>query len=67
MGHKILRLPEIKKRTGLSRSTIYQRMSEGLFPPPIPLGSRAVGWVESEIDSWIEERIKKGRRIFQKK
>lgn len=53
----ILRLPSVNARTGLSRSTIYQRISEGRFPKPISLGGRAVGWIEAEINNWLEERI----------
>ncbi|WP_259053634.1 helix-turn-helix transcriptional regulator [Methylohalomonas lacus] len=57
MKNKILRLPEVKARTGLSRSSIYLRVSQGLFPSPVPLGGRAVGWLESEVDEWIAARI----------
>ncbi len=57
----ILRLPDVKKHTGLSRSTIYLRISEGKFPKPISLGGRAVGWVESDINNWIDEQIKASR------
>lgn len=57
MSHKIMRLPEVKLRTGLSRSTIYLRMSKGLFPKSISLGGRAVGWVERDIDIWVSECI----------
>ena len=46
MANSILRLPVVKARTGLSRSTIYQRVAEGDFPKPINLGARAVGWLE---------------------
>ena len=57
MNHKILRLPIVKSLTGLSRSTIYIRISEGTFPKQLDLGGRAVGWLESEILDWIDERI----------
>ena len=57
MSYSILRLPAVKARTGLSRSTIYLRISEGIFPKQIHLGSRAVGWVETEIDEWLEQQI----------
>ena len=53
----ILRLPNVKARTGLSRSTIYLRISQNLFPSPISLGGRTVGWIESEINDWIEEQV----------
>ena len=58
---RILRLPEVKKRTGYSRSTIYLLIDQGKFPKSISLGQRAIGWLESEIELWIEERIKASR------
>ena len=57
MEQHILRLPTVKAITGLSRSTIYLRMSEGSFPRQVNLGSRAVGWLASEIDHWIAEKL----------
>jgi prophage regulatory protein len=51
--HTILRLPDVKRSTGLSRSTIYLRMSQGIFPKPVNLGGRAVGWLEDEIQEWL--------------
>lgn len=59
----ILRRKQVEIRTGLSRSTIYARISEGTFPPPIDLGGRAVGWLESEIDAWLQSRIAASRKI----
>lgn len=56
MAETILRRPDVQKRTGLSRSTIYAMMQAGAFPKPIPLGLRAVGWAESEIAAWLEAR-----------
>lgn len=52
----LLRRPEVERRTGLKRSTIYSRMKEGSFPQSVSLG-RSVAWVAEEIDAWIEERI----------
>lgn len=57
MKQTILRLPVVKARTGLSRSTIYLRIAKGVFPRPVNLGGRAVGWLESDIDEWLEARI----------
>ena len=57
MVNNILRLPQVKKQTGLARSTIYLRISEGSFPKPISLGVRAVGWLETDISDWIQSRI----------
>ncbi|PSW69480.1 AlpA family transcriptional regulator [Photobacterium sp. GB-50] len=56
---KILRLPEVKDKVGLSRSSIYALMTKGDFPPSIPLGERSVGWFEDKIDQWLLEREKK--------
>lgn len=67
MANIILRLPCVKSRTGLSRSTIYLRISEGKFPQPIRLGSRAVGWIEAEIDEWLEQRILDSRTVEEGK
>lgn len=52
-----LRRGDVEKVTGLPRSTIYQLMSEGKFPKPIPLSARSVGWLESEVAAWQEKRI----------
>jgi prophage regulatory protein len=62
MANIILRLPAVKARTGLSRSTIYLRVSEGAFPPPVSLGARAVGWLESEVDGWLAAQIEQSRK-----
>ena len=53
---RILRRPAVETTTGLSRSTIYQHMQAGIFPKPIRLGPKAVGWLESEVLAWIEAR-----------
>ena len=53
---RLLRLPEVKKDTGLGRSSIYKKMAEGTFPKPVPLG-RTVAWVSDEIQAWIMARI----------
>ncbi len=60
--HTILRLPAVKTRTGLSRSTIYLRVSQGTFPKPVSLGGRAVGWMEAEIQEWLQRRIEASRK-----
>ena len=58
---RILRLPQVEARTGISRSSIYARVAKGTFPPPIQLGPRAVGWIESEVEAWIREQIAASR------
>ncbi len=62
MSYSILRLPTVKARTGLSRSTIYLRISEGRFPKPVSLGDRAVGWIEKEVDDWLTQQVDKSRQ-----
>ncbi len=59
--HTIIRLPEVKKTTGLSRSTIYKMMMENTFPATISLGAKSVGWLESDIQEWIKSRIEKAK------
>lgn len=54
---RLVRLPEVQKRVGLGRSTIYRRIGEGTFPKPKSLGGGLIGWLESDIDAWIDERI----------
>jgi prophage regulatory protein len=61
MSTVILRLPAVRLRTGLSRSTIYLRIAQGTFPAPVSLGARAVGWIESEVDEWLALRIAQSR------
>ncbi len=57
MTHKrIIRLREVIRRVGLCRSSIYQYIRAGRFPRQVTLGGRAVGWIELEIDQWIDER-----------
>tara|TARA_B100000780_G_scaffold262269_1_gene215274 strand:+ start:1245 stop:1436 length:192 start_codon:yes stop_codon:yes gene_type:complete len=58
-----LKRPEIEYRTGLKRSTIYDKMKAGTFPKPVKLGARAVAWLEPEIDAWIKERISQRREV----
>ena len=62
MQNRILRRSQVEAQIGLSRSSIYQMMSEGEFPLPIKLGKRAVGWSEVEINDWLASR----QRIEQK-
>ena len=54
---KLLRLPEVISRTGYKRSNIYQLMNLGDFPKSVQLRPRAVAWLSSEIDQWIDDRI----------
>ena len=56
-----LRRRQVEARTGLARSTIYQYIKAGVFPRPVPLGPRAVGWLESGVNEWIAERLRIAR------
>jgi prophage regulatory protein len=55
---RVIRLKAVMDYTGLARSTIYKYIKEGLFPKPISLGSRSVGWIQREVEEWIRVRIK---------
>lgn len=61
LQHKFLRLPQVKAITGLSKSTIYARITEGTFPKQIPLGPRLVVWIESDIQNWFAEQVSAAR------
>jgi prophage regulatory protein len=54
---KILRKPDVLAKTGLSKSTLYNRIKSGQFPPPVSLGERAVGFVSTEVDAVIHAMI----------
>jgi prophage regulatory protein len=58
---KFLRLAEVLRKTGLSRSTLYAYISAGQFPRQILLGARCSGWVSTEVDQWISDRINASR------
>ena len=65
--HRFIRLSEVMSRTGYGRTSIYRKMEDGSFPKSLKLGgppkdpnifdSRAVAWIEDEVDQWIESRI----------
>lgn len=60
MNEKIIRLPKVKEMVGLGTTSIYDKMKRGEFPKQIKLG-RLSGWVESEIQAWITQRITASR------
>ena len=57
MVNSLLRLPAVKAQSGASRSTIYLRIQQGLWPKPVKLGPRSVGWPESEVTALNAARI----------
>jgi prophage regulatory protein len=59
---QIIRLPQVCRVTGLRRSMIYQLESQQRFPKRIKIGIRAVGWIESEVQIWVEKRIEASRK-----
>jgi prophage regulatory protein len=61
MPDAMLRLPQVKIKVGLSRSSIYSAIAEKRFPQPVRLGARAVNFLESEIDDWISKKIESSR------
>ena len=62
-GNRILRLPDAVKKTGLSKSGIYQRIRARTFPQPVRLGARAVGFVEREVDAFLSELMANRPRL----
>ena len=63
-GFRFVRLPDVMAQTGLSKTTIYALIKTGTFPAPVPLGARAVGFVSTEIDGWMADRLKAaGRKV----
>lgn len=54
---RFLKLKEVMDKTALSRSAIYRKMSDGDFPQTVSLGDRAVAWLESEVDEWMEAML----------
>ena len=57
MAHTLLRLPAVKAESGASRSTIYLRIQQGLWPKPVKLGPRSVAWPASEVSALNAARI----------
>lgn len=60
---RFLRLPEVIDRTGLKRSSIYLAIHNGTFPAQIPLGIRAVGWSEFDVNAWVDARIQAAAKL----
>ena len=53
---RFVRLPEVLRTAGLTKPTLYRRIKNGEFPAPKRISIRAVGWLESDIDAWINSR-----------
>ena len=71
--NRLIRLPEVLSRTGFGRTSIYRKMDEGTFPKSLKLGgpledsgkfdSRAIAWIEDEVDQWIQDRIEDRQEV----
>ena len=57
----LIRIPEVQKITGMSRAGIYKAMASGVFPTQIPIGDRAVAWIDDEVFEWRDARIEDAR------
>ena len=57
----LIRLPEVIKRTGVSRTTIYRLINKNSFPSPIKISEKTIAFVESEVNDWIEKLITTSR------
>jgi len=64
MRDEVLRLPDVQRQLGLSRSAIYSRIATGDFPKQISLGkgARAIGFLRSEVDGWLARQVKRSRQ-----
>jgi len=61
---RLMRMPDVINMTGLPRSTIYLKMKQNEFPQQVQISSRSVAWIESEIQSWINNNVSK-RKVFK--
>ncbi|MBU3893073.1 AlpA family transcriptional regulator [Serratia rubidaea] len=62
MSQNLIRLPDVQRRTGYSKAWIYRLISQGKFPASVKIGTRAIAFVESEIDDWVNQRIADSRK-----
>jgi prophage regulatory protein len=63
---RILRAKDVQDLTGLANSTLYNLVREHSFPKPISLGNKCKGWVDSEVQEWIEKCIEQRNEEFGK-
>ena len=62
MSRSFLRLKEVQRRTGFSRSEVYRRLAhDPKFPKPVPIGARIIGWIDDEVDDFVDAIIAAGR------
>ena len=58
MSKLVMRLPEVIEAVCLKKTTVYALIRRGIFPVPIRLGLRSVGWYETEINDWLQNRAR---------
>ena len=63
---RLLRLPQVLRMVGLSKSTVYRLIKEGLFPKPVAIGPRSVGWPRRVVVAWIKKRPPADQKKLQK-
>lgn len=61
MENRFIRLKEVVRRVGISKSNIYRLIPDGKFPRPIQLGPNSVAWLESEVSAWVNDKIEQAR------
>lgn len=62
---RAMRLPEVEEKTGLKKSKIYEMIACDLFPKPIYLLGKCRGWIEHEVDTWLEDRIEERNALLE--
>ncbi|WP_312634137.1 AlpA family transcriptional regulator [Pseudescherichia sp.] len=67
MSKSLIRLTEVQKRTGYSKAWIYRLLKDNRFPQSVKIGSRAIAFVESEVDEWISQRIEERDALISTK
>lgn len=53
---RVLRLPEVASRLGVSHDTVRRMVRDGRFPAPLEIARRSIGWLEADLDAWLAER-----------
>jgi prophage regulatory protein len=61
-GNRVIRVPQVLDKAGVGRTKLYEMIEQGEFPRPFRLGLRAIGWLERDVERWIQLRVKAGRR-----
>jgi len=67
MSKSLIRLPEVQRRTGYSKAWIYRLLKDNSFPKSVKIGSRAIAFVESEVEEWISQRIEERDALISAK